>query len=74
MKKTLLEITEMPEALAAYNSALQRAMLVMKQKNVYEATAAITVKTRSTRCRITRRSPTKPLSACPSRSRTRGPP
>lgn len=44
MKKTLLEITEMPEALAAYNSALQRAMLVMRQKNVYEATAAITVK------------------------------
>ena len=44
MKKVLLGITEMPEALAAYNSALQNAMLVMQQKNVYEATAAIAVK------------------------------
>ncbi len=44
MKKVTMEIEQMPEALNAFNSALQRALMVMNQKNVNEATAAITVK------------------------------
>lgn len=44
MKTVKMEIEQMPEALVAFNNALQRAMLIMNQKNVNEATAAITVK------------------------------
>lgn len=44
MKTVPVKIDEMPEALNAFNNALQRAMLLMNQKNVNEATAAISVK------------------------------
>ena len=44
MKKVKLGIEEMPQALEALNNALQRALLVMHQKNVDEATASISIK------------------------------
>ena len=44
MKKVIMKIQEMPQALAALNMALQRALLVMTQKAVDEATASISIK------------------------------
>lgn len=40
MKKSF-RIEEMPRALEALNGAIQQAMLIMLQKNVYEASASI---------------------------------
>ena len=44
MKRVRMEIEQMTAALEALNTAIQRAMLVMNQKNVSEATAAIAIK------------------------------
>jgi hypothetical protein len=43
-KKVSVTIEQMPQALEALNSALQRALMVMNQKNVDEATASISIK------------------------------
>lgn len=44
MKRVKMSIEEMPGALEALNNALQHAMMIMNQKNVTEATAAISIK------------------------------
>ena len=44
MKKVKMELEQMPEAREAFNSALQRALMIMHQKNVNEVTTAISIK------------------------------
>ena len=44
MKRVKMSIEERPGALEALNSAIQRAIMLMNQKAVNEATAAISIK------------------------------